>query len=215
MTTASRWLVSLVLSSLALPAAAAGPTDYFAVTPCRILDSRLAEGALQGPYQPGTRIDLQVTGLLQGQGGAETCGIPFPAARLVTLNVTAVEAAGEGQIELGPFGSALASGLGVVFFAAGQTRANNAVSGLCGPEVVAGCDHDLSLMLSNSAADVVIDVSGYFAGAAACGNAVCEAGEGADGSGVCGSCPQDCGPCCGDGICSEDEAGVCASDCPA
>ena len=69
-----------------------GPTDFYTLTPCRLLDSRLPAGTI-----PANRS------LTFGAGGR--CGIPSEA-KAVALNVTAVEPSTPGHFRLGPAGDA-------------------------------------------------------------------------------------------------------------
>jgi hypothetical protein len=66
---------------------------YTGVTPCRIVDTRLAGGPLSGIPR-----NFDVSGNLAGQGGASTCGIPTYATS-VAVNITGiVETNGGGYV---------------------------------------------------------------------------------------------------------------------
>ena len=121
--------------------------DFFTVEPCRALDSRQAAG----PFG-GTPLAAQQERLLTVGG---VCGIP-PAARAVSLNITATEATAVGHIRLYP-GGAVRPGVSTLNFAAGQTRANNAI-------VQLGALGDLALFSGQATGSVhvVVDVNGYF-----------------------------------------------------
>jgi hypothetical protein len=125
-----------------LPAA----TDFHTVTPCRLVDTRAAAGpALAG----GSTRTFTVTG--------GTCGVPS-AAVAVSVNVTAAEAAANGNLVVFPGNSVLEPSASTLHFAAGVNRANNAV-------VLLATDGSGSLKVKNRSADavhLVLDVSGYF-----------------------------------------------------
>jgi len=66
---------------------------YTGVTPCRLIDTRLAGGAMTG-----TARNFDVSGNLASQGGASTCGIPTYATS-IAVNITGiVETTGSGFI---------------------------------------------------------------------------------------------------------------------
>jgi hypothetical protein len=89
--------------------------DFFTLTPSRLLDTRLAGG----PLSAGTERTIAIAG---------ECGIPA-AAVAVSLNVTVTQPTAPGNLRLYPAGSAVPS-TSTVNYAAGQTRADNAVVGL-------------------------------------------------------------------------------------
>jgi hypothetical protein len=119
----------------------AQPSLFYTLTPCRLLDTRLAVGPHGGPAVAagGQRI-VVATG---------RCSIPA-SAKAVSLNVTAVTPSAPGNVSFFPGTSALN-------FATGKTRANNAI--------VSVTSSGGTLAFRNSSAasvHVVIDVSGYF-----------------------------------------------------
>ena len=118
---------------------------YFALPPCRILDTR---NPPTPPLTSGSTRPVQVTG---------RCGVP-PEARAAALNVTAAAPTGSGNLRLyaAPGPAPLTS---VLNFAADKPRANNAI-------VTIGQDGQVTVMcdlfLSIGQTHVVIDVMGYF-----------------------------------------------------
>ena len=128
-----------------LPAAA----SFTTITPCRIVDTRAANGPLGGPALAvnGSR-DFPLTGA--------PCGVPADAVA-VAANVTVTGATSAGNVRLGPAGATPT--LGTVSFGAGQTRANNATLGLFGTP--AGTVTAASGFASGSA-HLIIDVTGYY-----------------------------------------------------
>jgi hypothetical protein len=120
-----------------------GPTDFYTVTPCRLLDSRLSAP----PLQPGGSLTF-------GAGGI--CGVPT-TAKAVVLNVTAVAPSGTGHFRLGPAGTPRPAA-SILNFAAGETRA-------AGPVIsTLGLNDGLTLhaVMGGGSTHAVVDVSGYF-----------------------------------------------------
>jgi uncharacterized repeat protein (TIGR01451 family) len=120
--------------------------NYYAVEPCRLLDSRLATGAYGGPaLAPSTERDVDAAG--------STCGIPS-TARALALNITVINSGASGQFTLFEDGAAVPA-IGTLSFGAGQTRTNNALVEL---------SNGVFTVLNDSAGTnhVAIDVVGYF-----------------------------------------------------
>jgi hypothetical protein len=119
-------------------------TRFYTLAPCRLIDTRDADGPRGGPalvaMQPRT---FAIAG---------TCGVPA-SAWSVALNVTVVAPAAAGHLTLYPGGTPrpLASSLN---FAAGVTRANNASMPLD--------DAGNMAVFSTHGAHVVFDVTGYY-----------------------------------------------------
>ncbi len=129
----------------------AGPppaSRFYALTPCRLLDTRQAAGPLGGPaIGAGARRLLPLNG---------TCGIP-PGARAISANVTVVAAGAAGSFVLWA-GDGDIPGTSNVSFSAGRTRANNAVLELAR-------DGTRTVQVRNgaaAAAHLILDVNGYF-----------------------------------------------------
>jgi hypothetical protein len=121
-----------------------GPTELYTVTPCRAIDTRIAGQGAPAVAAGATRR-FRVTGV---------CQVPT-TARAVAANVTVTAPSTNGNVRFFPAGlpEPLVS---VVNYAAGQTRANNAVLPI-------GTDGSVDLKCSQAAGtvDVVIDVVGY------------------------------------------------------
>ncbi len=129
------------------PPAPAGQ-GFFPVTPCRMLDTRNADGAAGGPFLDGlgTRLLLAAT----------RCGVPATATAL-SLNVTVTNAASAGSLTLYAGDGTLPNAT-AINFAPGRARANNAVLKL-------SADGAGTLKIRNNGAgavDVIVDVNGYF-----------------------------------------------------
>jgi hypothetical protein len=119
------------------------------VTPCRVLDTRNANGPLGGPALSGSGAQRTFT-------VAGTCGIPT-SARTISVNLTVTQPAAAGNLGLFP-GDGTPTGTSSINFAAGQTRANNAMLSLA-------TDGTGSFGVQNNAAGTVhfiLDVNGYF-----------------------------------------------------
>ena len=124
------------------------PLKYYTVTPCRVLDTRLAPGPFGGPALAGNGARRLVTATGQ-------CGVPADALA-VASNVTVISPAASGHLSVSPSGVVTLTS--TINFAAGRTRANNASIGLTGDPLG-------SLWLENDSSasvDAVLDVSGYF-----------------------------------------------------
>jgi hypothetical protein len=126
-------------------ASASGPLDFYTLAPCRLLDTREPAG---GPsVSAGSERVITTT---------PRCGIPA-SAKALSVNLTAVTPSAPGNLRLFP-GDAAAPDTSTVNFAAGVTRANNAVVGLA-----SSGSGTLAMRNSSSASvHVVIDVNGYF-----------------------------------------------------
>jgi subtilisin len=133
----------------------AGPFKHFTVTPCRLVDTRLAGGTIPAN---GFRSFL-ATGALGGQGGAANCNIPGGLAKAVYINVVAVVPAGPGHLTVHPYPLSvpLASTLN---FSALQTIANGVMVSICDTSTNS-CTADFTVTMGPAAADLVIDITGY------------------------------------------------------
>jgi hypothetical protein len=121
-----------------------GPMSFYALQPCRVVDTRTAGGGGALPAN-GSRV-VPVAG---------SCGVPAGAGA-VSVNVTAV-ASGSGSFSLYPGGIAN-PGTSTVNFAAGQVRASATIVGL-------SADGSGSVGVSNNSSasnHFILDVSGFF-----------------------------------------------------
>ena len=122
-------------------------TQFYTVTPCRVVDTRNPTG----PYgAPALAANSDRTFTLGGQ-----CGVPS-TAKAVTLNVTVTQGSAAGQLRLYPGGTPL-SIASAINYRAGQTRANNEASPL-------GSSGSLGVHCDQATGNVqvIIDVNGYF-----------------------------------------------------
>jgi hypothetical protein len=122
---------------------------FHTLPPCRLIDTRNVAGPLGGPaLQPGAPRVFVVTGF---------CGVPM-SAHALSVNLTVVQPAAAGELLLLPSDQSALPQLGVISFAAGQTRANNAVIRLPA-DGSGGLKAD---SVSTGGADFILDVNGYF-----------------------------------------------------
>jgi hypothetical protein len=144
LTACNDWDVTRPLTCNSSPPTA---TRFYAVTPCRVLDTRNANGPLGGPaLQPNATRLFTVTG---------TCGIPTSAVS-ISANMTVVPTA-SGLITVYP-GNALNPGTNSLSFNAGQVRANNSILFL-------STDGTGTISVANSSPGTnqfVVDVNGYY-----------------------------------------------------
>jgi glucose/arabinose dehydrogenase len=124
-----------------------GALDFFTVTPCRLVDTRNAAGALGGPaVAAGATRDFPLAG---------ACGVPASAKALaVTVTVVGPSAAGNLRLYSADEQQPLTS---TISFQPGQTRGTNAVVSL-------GASGGLSVFcaMSTGTVHLVLDVAGYF-----------------------------------------------------
>ena len=136
-------------------ASGAGATWYFAagqsfyaLTPCRILDTRDPDGPLGGPVlAPESSRLFMMTGV---------CGVPADASAL-SANVTVTQTTAAGGLTLHP-GDEATPEASTISFGAGRTRANNAMLLLAGD----GTGTVNVVNRSPGSVHVIVDVNGYF-----------------------------------------------------
>jgi hypothetical protein len=130
-------------------AAAAVSTSLYTVTPCRILDTRNANGPYGGPALGGggARRTFNVV--------AAPCGIPA-SAKALSVNLTVTQPAAAGSLALYP-GNGIPTGTTSISFAVGQTHANNAFLYLATDGTgTFGVEND-----SAGTVHFILDVNGY------------------------------------------------------
>lgn len=146
-------VLTLAAVATALPdvAFADGPFRFFAITPCRIFDSR-ADGDGATPLSNGLH-SIRVQGV---------CGVPV-GAKAAALNVTVVTPTRDGHITLWPTGATEPVVSTLNFLAGESALANGAISPL-GPDN--GGANDLNFrysMAPPASGHIIFDVTGYFA----------------------------------------------------
>jgi hypothetical protein len=125
-----------------------GGFDFFTLTPCRVVDTRWAQGPLGGPALAASQQRLLTA--------TNACGIP-PSAKALAINVTVVSPTDAGHLSLFP-GNAFFLGTSAVTFSPGQTRASNAILLLA----TDGTGSLGILNVSGGSVHLVLDVYGYF-----------------------------------------------------
>jgi large repetitive protein len=143
-----------------------GTTGYrfFAVSPCRIIDTRSTSTPFLAPSilaaftvnSGGTTFNYSPQG-----GSATGCAIPTDA-KAVFFNFVAVAPTGSGFFQAWPFGSPIptASVLNYTSFP-GLNIANSIALPTCDPSL-ATCTKDLNVQANQSTIQLVVDVVGYF-----------------------------------------------------
>jgi len=124
-----------------------GPARFYTITPCRIVDTRNANGPYGGPA-----IGAQSARTFTLAG---TCGIPSTATAIV-LNVTATGGSAGGSFTLYPSALPLPTASSVSY-GTGQTRATFGIFGVDATGRV-----DVFCGQTSGAANVILDASGYF-----------------------------------------------------
>lgn len=121
---------------------------FFAVTPCRLADTRVGSG-FSGAFGPPALVAAVVRNFpITGQ-----CSIPV-TAQAVSFNFTVVNPAGPGNLIVYPQGGTW-TGVSTLNYATGQVIANAAIAALGNGWI--------SVAASVSGTDLIIDVNGYYA----------------------------------------------------
>ncbi len=127
---------------------------YHALTPARVLDTRLAGGSLTS----GTNRTVSVANSINVGTGAISVANFVPAnASAIHANVTLITNAGRGYIAANPGGNTTVAAATVNFTAGGQVVGN-------GITLAVNSSRQLTLICNGTGADthVVIDVFGYY-----------------------------------------------------
>lgn len=147
-------VLTLAAVATALPdvVSADGPFRFFAITPCRIFDSR-ADGDGTVPLAKGLH-SLRVQG---------TCGVPV-GAKAAALNVTVVQPTCPGHMILWPVGASEPTVSTLNFLANESALANGAIAPL-GPDSGGADDLNYRYAMPNcpGTGHAIFDVTGYFA----------------------------------------------------
>jgi len=130
------------------PSAPAPPADFFALPPCRVIDTRNPTGPFGGPS------------LFAGLGRTfaladGSCAIPA-SARALSVNVTVTQPTAPGNLRLHPAGTAVPT-VSSLNYGAAQTRGNNAIVPLSSTAGLA-----IYCAQASGTAHVIVDVNGYF-----------------------------------------------------
>jgi hypothetical protein len=125
------------------------PSGFFAISPCRVVDTRGAAGVAVG----GPALDALTVRTMRIAGN---CGVS-PTAKAVSINVTVTQPGSPGTLNIYPAGIQAPS-TSVISYSSGKTRANNAI-------VTLNQAGDLAVLASQDAGTTVhaiIDVNGFF-----------------------------------------------------
>ena len=144
--------LAVAAALLANTAEAAGPFQFFSVTPCRLVDTRGPVGVTGGPALAGN-----VTRSFPITGG--TCGVPGTAAAAV-LNVVVVAPTGGGHVTIWPYNTTMPVVSTINFDPNEPAIANGAIVPLANDP-----NFQISTYLGSgvgTSAHLVIDVTGYF-----------------------------------------------------
>jgi len=135
-------LEDVFVTKLGLP-----PMSFFTLAPCRLIDTRNAEGSLGGP---ALAAGADRTFTVAGQ-----CGISS-TARAVSVNMAVTAPSIAGHLRLYPAGTPVPT-TSSINYSAGQTRANNAVVPLNTSGALA-----VRCGQASGTTHFVLDVNGYF-----------------------------------------------------
>ncbi len=127
------------------PAAVPTPLPFFALAPCRLVDTRGNAPLTGGFLPPATVRNYTLVGI---------CNIPANA-QAISLNATVTNPTGTGFLLMWPKGGTVPP-VSTLNYTAGQTIANAAV-------VPLSTDGSISIALGVSGGDVILDTNGYYA----------------------------------------------------
>jgi hypothetical protein len=146
-----QWVFAIAAAALTFAAgtsfAQSGPFQYYAVTPCRILDTRQPAGPYGGPALGGAETRSFLT--------RGVCGIPN-SARALTLNVTVTQATNRSHLILWPAGTPRPTVSTINFNSTDPALANGAIV------PISTSNPDLSVFNYQGNVHVILDVTGYF-----------------------------------------------------
>lgn len=141
--------LTVVAASLIAGAAAAqtGPLQFYGINPCRVVDTRGANGTNSGPILgPVAQRDFAIKG---------NCGVPS-TAKAVSLNVTIANPTSVSFLTLWPAGTARPGVSTINFTQNDPSLANGAIV------AISASSPDLSVFNSSGNVHVILDVTGYF-----------------------------------------------------
>jgi len=131
---------------------------FYPVTPCRIIDTRLATPATAIGPSAGRQFKVNLTDYSAQGGFAGSCGIPTtfdPAA--VSVNVTSTQQTGLGFLAVVPTGAGIPNS-SLLNYTPGVDLANSAVV-----RQAQGLSDDIFVFSGVGSSHVIVDVLGYFA----------------------------------------------------
>ena len=127
--------------------AQSGPLQFYALTPCRVVDTRNPNGTNGGPaLSSAAPRDFQIRG---------NCGVPV-TAKAVSMNLTVTGASAGSWVTVWPSGQAQPFVSNINFDATTTALANGVIIGL------SSNTNDLSAANANGTVHVILDITGYF-----------------------------------------------------
>ena len=123
-----------------------GPYSFYALTPCRVVDTRTANSVNGGPMLDTTARNFAIRG---------TCGVPT-TAKAVSINVTVANATANSWLTIWPSGQAQPFVSTINFNQNDIALANGAIVPL------STAAQDLSVRNAIGNVHAIIDVTGYF-----------------------------------------------------
>jgi len=154
-------VLGVALLVAAVPVGADGPFQFFALTPCRVVDTRAAGttvGTYGGTLISGTERVYPVQG---------NCGVPV-GAKAVTVNVTACAPTNQGRLTVYPSGLSVPATSTINFPPGTTCLANGAIVPLstgvtCSTFTPSSCDFAvMPFVVGNGQVQMILDVTGYF-----------------------------------------------------
>lgn len=120
--------------------------SFYALTPCRVVDTRNANSVNGGPKLVSGRRNFTVRGV---------CGVPS-GAKAVSLNVAVTGATSNGYLTLWPSNLAQPTTATINFTTSDPALSNGAIVG------VSTNAQDLAVYNATSSVHLILDVTGYF-----------------------------------------------------
>jgi len=142
-------LLAFLVAALGMTSSAlaqSGPYQYFPLSPCRVVDTRGANGTNGGPALTNAIRSFTVRGF---------CGVPT-SAKAVSLNVTVTGASASSWLTVWPSNVAKPFVSMLNFEPADAALANGVIVGL------GTASQDLSVANAVGGVHCIIDVTGYF-----------------------------------------------------
>lgn len=143
-------------------AASSDPSNFIAITPERILDTRSDVG-LTGPFVSGVPQTLQVTGNvpIQPAGApASTATVVPSGATAVVFNVTVLSPSTKGFLAIRPADATGAPAVSNINWGAGGANLANAVT--VAMPTSGTFDGQVEIFVNGTVAHVLVDVAGYY-----------------------------------------------------
>lgn len=142
-----------------------GAGKFHPVTPCRLLDTRLANGPLGGPAIGANAERTFAAATADPDDGVLLCGLP-KSVRTISGNLTVAGPTASGTVKLIAAGLPTSAPPTAMSYTTGKTRANNFIAKLSGLLATPNPDTPWgSFVIRNEGAQplhVIVDVNGYF-----------------------------------------------------